>query len=303
QSLAGRAERTLAREKTTSSRGALASGGETVSFASLVGLVAERNRVIRSPFWGKRCIVDRLPLPPCCANGYCVAHLERPTGAACGGTPDEDLKMSALNMVFLQHDADGSGVLEMEELPMILEEYGVDYDEERLPDLFNIYDLDRSGALDFEEFAALLKDMDADKAVAESRMLAYSLPPSLLKEFSKEAVEEMRMTFGMFDESGDGALDEEELGSLLKTFGQEPTKEKIHEEMERIDYDKSGTIEFQEFVLLMKKASLAQWDGEVELDDSAFGRAVMNSVTASRLTQELTRLESNPIPCVESAKV
>ena len=68
-----------------------------------------RNRVVRSPFGGKRCIVDRLPLPPCCASGYCVAHLERPTGAACGRAPDEDLKMSALNMVFLQHDADGSG--------------------------------------------------------------------------------------------------------------------------------------------------------------------------------------------------
>ena len=33
--------------------------------------------------------------------------------------------------------------MEMEELPKILEQYGVDYDAERLPDLFNIYDLDR----------------------------------------------------------------------------------------------------------------------------------------------------------------
>lgn len=32
--------------------------------------------------------------------------------------------------------------------------------------------------------------------------------------------------FGMFDESGDGALDEEELDKLLRTFGQEPSKEK-----------------------------------------------------------------------------
>lgn len=35
------------------------------------------------------------------------------------------------------------------------------------------------------------------------------------------------MTFGLFDESGDGALDEEELEKLLRTFGQEPTKEKV----------------------------------------------------------------------------
>ncbi len=84
-----------------------------------------------------------------------------------------------------------------------------------------------SGGLDFEEFSALLKDMHADRAVAEKRMRAYRLPQSLLKEFSAEAIEDMRVTFAMFDESGDGALDEEELGALLRTFGQEPTKEKV----------------------------------------------------------------------------
>lgn len=35
------------------------------------------------------------------------------------------------------------------------------------------------------------------------------------------------MTFGIFDESGDGRLDEEELEKLLRTFGQEPTKENV----------------------------------------------------------------------------
>lgn len=35
------------------------------------------------------------------------------------------------------------------------------------------------------------------------------------------------MTFAMFDESGDGALDEEELEKLLITFGQNPSKEKV----------------------------------------------------------------------------
>lgn len=69
--------------------------------------------------------------------------------------------------------------------------------------------------------------MNADKAVAEKKMNAYRLPPALLKEFSPEAIEEMRVTFALFDESGDGALDEEELGALLRTFGQEPTKDKV----------------------------------------------------------------------------
>lgn len=42
QNLVGRAERSLAREKANVSVGSLANGEETVSFASLVGLVAER---------------------------------------------------------------------------------------------------------------------------------------------------------------------------------------------------------------------------------------------------------------------
>ncbi|CAN0237260.1 unnamed protein product [Ectocarpus sp. 8 AP-2014] len=187
----------------------------------------------------------------------------------------------------------------MEELPKILAEFDVEYDEKRLPDMFAIYDVDDSGALAFEEFSALLKDMNADKAVAEKKMDAYRLPPALLKEFSPEAIEEMRVTFGLFDESGDGALDEEELGALLRTFGQEPTKDKIHKEMLEIDYDRSGTIEFREFVTLMKKVR----DGEVELDDSAFGRAIMNSTVASRLSEELRRLDAHPIPCLQSAKL
>lgn len=81
--------------------------------------------------------------------------------------------------------------------------------------------------MDFEEFSALLKDMDADKAVANKRMLTYHLPASLLKEFSADEIGEMRMTFGMMDESGDGVLDEEELEKLLIMFGQKPTKEKV----------------------------------------------------------------------------
>eukprot|EP00752_Nemacystus_decipiens_P005701 g5159.t1 len=261
ESLVARAERTLPRERAPRRFGA---GEETVAFSSLVDLLTESFRLVRQPFGGKRCIVGRIPLPPCCENSHCAAHLEKPTSATLEAADDESLKRAALKIVFAQHDADGSGALEMEELPKILAEFGVDFDEKRLPDMFNIYDVDRSGALDFEEFSALLKDMHADNAVAEKRMNAYHLPPSLLKEFSPEAIEEMR----------------------------------IHKEMMEIDYDRSGTIEFQEFVTLMRKIR----DGEVELDDSAFGRAVLNSAVATRLSQELTLLGANPVPCVESAK-
>lgn len=67
------------------------------------------NRIVRSPFGGKRCIVNRLPLPPCCTNGHCAAHMEKPTAATLAGAGDGDLKTAALKIVFAKHDADGSG--------------------------------------------------------------------------------------------------------------------------------------------------------------------------------------------------
>ncbi len=66
-------------------------------------------RQVRQPFGGKRCIVSRLPLPRCCENGYCTAHLEKPTSANLVEASDESLKRVALKIVFAQHDADGSG--------------------------------------------------------------------------------------------------------------------------------------------------------------------------------------------------
>lgn len=44
-------------------------------------------------------------------------------------------------------------------------------------------------------------------------------------------------------------------------------------------------------------------DGDIELDDSAFGRAVMKSVAANRLNQELKDLQTDPVPHFQSAKV
>lgn len=64
---------------------------------------------MRQPFGGKRCIVGRLPLPPCCENTHCAAHLEKPTSATLEKASDESLKRVALKIVFAQHDADGSG--------------------------------------------------------------------------------------------------------------------------------------------------------------------------------------------------
>ncbi|CAM9098284.1 unnamed protein product [Chrysoparadoxa australica] len=235
----------------------------------------------RRPFGGKRCIKDFIPLPPCCSNSYCQAHMERP------GDAQVDHHQGVLKMIFARHDVDGGGSLTCDELQAMLQEYGVECDEDAVQANFARYDIDGSGSLDVDEFIALMKDLRADVALASKRSGTYDLPPGLRAEFSSEEIEQFLVSFGMFDDSGDGMIDEQELTQLLETFGTAPEPDKVRAIMAEIDYDQSGTIEFSEFVALMKKVR----DGEVELDNSAFAQAVMGSATATTLRQEISALE------------
>ncbi|CAM9593194.1 unnamed protein product, partial [Sphacelaria rigidula] len=83
---------------------------EFVTFRSLIDFLYESICNDRQPFGGKRCIVNRLPLPPCCTNGYCTAHLDKPSLSDISGGTDDDLAKAALEIVFARHDADGSGI-------------------------------------------------------------------------------------------------------------------------------------------------------------------------------------------------
>lgn len=62
-----------------------------------------------SAFAGKRCIVDRLPLPPCCDNPYCAAHLSKPTRDGQNVAAKDNLRQAALKIVFARHDKNSSG--------------------------------------------------------------------------------------------------------------------------------------------------------------------------------------------------
>lgn len=62
-----------------------------------------------NPFAGKRCIVDRLPLPSCCDNPYCVAHLSKPSHDGHNVTAKDNLRKAALKIAFARHDKNSSG--------------------------------------------------------------------------------------------------------------------------------------------------------------------------------------------------
>lgn len=58
----------------------------------------------------------------------------------------------------------------------------------------------------------------------------------------------LKKAFSLFDKDGSGSIDRTELGRVFEELGKKLPEEELNHMMEHIDTDKSGTIDFQEFV-------------------------------------------------------
>lgn len=57
----------------------------------------------------------------------------------------------------------------------------------------------------------------------------------------------LRTAFDMFDKDGSGSIDIHELAQVLKSLGQYPTPVELAELMERMDTNRNGVVEWEEF--------------------------------------------------------
>ncbi|KAL4234791.1 Calmodulin-3 [Mactra antiquata] len=65
---------------------------------------------------------------------------------------------------------------------------------------------------------------------------------------SEEKLQELQEAFVLFDKNRDGMISKEELGAVLYALGQRPTVMEVQALIRSVDLDKSGTIDFDEFV-------------------------------------------------------
>ncbi len=57
----------------------------------------------------------------------------------------------------------------------------------------------------------------------------------------------------MFDKDGKGEISAKELITVLRALGNNPTEEELEIMIEEVDEDKSGTIDFSEFLEMMAR--------------------------------------------------
>uniref|UniRef100_A0A8C0Q5I9 EF-hand calcium-binding domain-containing protein 11 n=1 Tax=Canis lupus familiaris TaxID=9615 RepID=A0A8C0Q5I9_CANLF len=75
-------------------------------------------------------------------------------------------------------------------------------------------------------------------------------------QLSEEQVAEFKEAFCLFDKDGDGAITTQELGTVMRSLGQNPTEAELRDmevdEMIRAaDVDGDGQVNYEEFVHML----------------------------------------------------
>ena len=72
-------------------------------------------------------------------------------------------------------------------------------------------------------------------------------------EISAEQLNEYQEAFQLFDKNGDGTITVTELGTVMKSLGNNPTDAELQDMIDECDADGNGTLEFEEFCNMMSK--------------------------------------------------
>ena len=87
---------------------------------------------------------------------------------------------------------------------------------------------------------------------------------NIINNLTEEQIAEFKEAFQIFDKDGDGSITTKELGTVMRSLGQNPSDEEVRQMIEEVDEDKSETIDFKEFIGLMAR-KMKETDAEDEL--------------------------------------
>ncbi|KNC56427.1 fimbrin [Thecamonas trahens ATCC 50062] len=91
--------------------------------------------------------------------------------------------------------------------------------------------------------------MAAKPTVADYRAIARGFP-----SFNTREVNDLIRQFQLFDDDGNGSIDTNELRQVMVNMEMDVDEKQLQEIIAEVDEDNSGTIEFAEFMVLMKNA-------------------------------------------------
>ncbi|KAL2308873.1 hypothetical protein Nmel_005043, partial [Mimus melanotis] len=114
---------------------------------------------------------------------------------------------------------------------------------------------------------------------------------AMAERLSEEKIAEFKEAFSLFDRDGDGCITTRELGTVMRSLGQNPTEAELQDMVGEVDADGSGTIDFPEFLSLMAR-KMRDTDSEEEIREAfrVFDKDGNGYISAAELRHVMTNL-------------
>ena len=118
-----------------------------------------------------------------------------------------------------------------------------------------------------------------------------SIRVTMADQLSNEQISEFKEAFSLFDKDGDGTITTKELGTVMRSLGQNPTEAELQDMINEVDQDGSGTIDFPEFLTLMAR-KMQDSDSEEEIKEAfrVFDKDGNGFISAAELRHVMTNL-------------
>ncbi|OAY59169.2 hypothetical protein MANES_01G002400v8 [Manihot esculenta] len=121
--------------------------------------------------------------------------------------------------------------------------------------------------------------------------LSQHIPPKMADQLTDDQISEFKEAFSLFDKDGDGCITTKELGTVMRSLGQNPTEAELQDMINEVDADGNGTIDFPEFLNLMAR-KMKDTDSEEELKEAfrVFDKDQNGFISAAELRHVMTNL-------------
>ncbi|XP_028022296.1 calmodulin-1-like [Balaenoptera acutorostrata] len=88
-------------------------------------------------------------------------------------------------------------------------------------------------------------------------------------QLTQEQITEFKEAFSLFDKDGYGTITTKELGTVIRSLGQNPTEAKLQDMINKVAADGNATIDFPEFLTMMAR-KMKDTDSKKEIREASW---------------------------------
>ena len=110
-------------------------------------------------------------------------------------------------------------------------------------------------------------------------------------QLTEEQIAKFKEAFSICDKDGDGTITTKELGTVMRSLGQNPTEAELQDEINKFDTDGNGTIDFPEFLTIYtRKMKGNDWEEEMREEFRLLDKDGNGFISTAELRHVMTNL-------------